>query len=180
MQKMEDLYKEIDGKLCVSTNELCEQLGIARKTLTEWEEKGCPKACRGWWPLWELLKWRGLIGNGLKTEEDLAEMSIQTKKLTYDAELKKQQAEKANFENSIARGEYVKKDDVTAEMQRFFVVLKRSMLGYSRKIATELGSFVDTVSARRMEKMITELTLDALGQLCIDGIYAAPKKKGKA
>lgn len=179
MQTMNELYKEIDGKMCVSTNELCDRLGIARKTLSEWEEKGCPKSCRGWWPLWDLLKWRGLIGNGVKTEDQVEGMSLQVKKLTYEAEYKKQKAEEAAFDNAVSRGEYIRKEEVTAELQRFFVVLKRSMLGYSRKVATEIGSFVDPVEARRIEKMITELTQDALGQLCIDGVYTATKKKAK-
>jgi hypothetical protein len=69
MAKINDAYKEIDGKLCVTTQELCDQMGIFRNTLTEWEEKGCPKAARGWWPLWDLMRWKGVIGNGVKTEE---------------------------------------------------------------------------------------------------------------
>lgn len=172
-------YKEIDGKLCVSTNELCDRLGIARKTLSEWEEKGCPKACRGWWPLWDLLKWRGLVGNGVKSEDEVEEISLQVKKLKYEAELKKQKAEEATFENAVARNEYIRKEEATAELQRFLTVLKRSMLGYSRKVATEVGAFVDAGEARRIEKMITELTMDALGQLSLDGVYTATKKKAK-
>ncbi len=178
--KLPEEYKVIEDRLCLSTNELCERLGISRKTLGEWESKGCPKASRGWWPLWDILKWKGLIGNGIKTEEDVEEISIQTKKLKYEAELKKLKAEEAAFENAVARGEYIQKEIVTAELQRFFTVLKRSMFGYSRKIATELGSFVDAADARRIEKMITELTIDALGQLHIDGVYTATKKKTKA
>ncbi len=179
MQKMNELYKEIDGKLCVATQELCERLGIARKTLSEWESKGCPKASRGWWPIWELLKWKGLIGNGVKSEDEVEEISLAVKKLKYEAEYKKQKAEEAAFENAIAKGEYIRKEEITAELQRFFVVLKRSMFGYSRKVANEVGSFVDPVVARRIEKMVTELTMDALGQLSIDGLYTAKKKKAQ-
>jgi hypothetical protein len=64
-------------------------LGISRNTLTEWEEKGCPKSARGWWPLWDLLKWRGVIGSGVKTEESVEEMSLTKQKLMYEAEYKK-------------------------------------------------------------------------------------------
>ncbi len=177
MDKLNDSYKEIDGQVCVCTQELCEKLGIARKTLTEWEGKGCPKSARGWWPIWELLKWRGLIGNGVKDEEDVAGMSIATKKLKYEMDLKREQAEKAEFANAVIRGEYISKESVTAELQRFFVILKRSMFGYSRKIANELSGIVDSITARKIEKMITELTVDALEQLSIDGVYTATKKK---
>jgi hypothetical protein len=179
MQPMEERYKEMDGKVCLTTQEMCDQLGISRKTLSEWEVKGCPKSSRGWWPLWEVLKWRGMIGNGIKSEEDITEMTLQQRKLKYEADYKKQKIEEATFENAVARGEYIRKEEVTSELQRFFVILKRSMFGYSRKIATDLGTYVDPGTARRIEKMITELTMDALGQLCIDGIYTATKKKAK-
>jgi phage terminase Nu1 subunit (DNA packaging protein) len=180
MPNINDSYKEIDGKICVTTQELCDQLGISRNTLTEWEDKGCPKAARGWWPIWDLLKWRGMIGGGVRTESDVEGMELTQQKLHYEAEYKKHQTEKVAFENAIAKGEYIKKEDITAELQRFFIVLKRSMMGYSRKIATEISAFVDTATARRIEKMVTELTKDALGQLCIDGVYSPQKKKEKA
>jgi phage terminase Nu1 subunit (DNA packaging protein) len=175
---MGENYRTIDDKFCVSTGELCAQLGINRKTLTDWEAKGCPKAARGWWPLWDVLRWRGLIGGGKIVDECAAEeSSLAIKKLKYEAELKKQKAEEAAFENAIARGEYIRKEEITAELQRFFVVLKRSMLGYSRRIATEVSPYVDSVTARRIEKMITELTMDALEQISIDGVYTPPRKK---
>lgn len=180
MQTGNDAYKEIDGKICVTTQELCDQMGISRNTLTEWEDKGCPKAARGWWPIWDLLKWRGLIGSGVKTEGDLEDMALAQQKLYYEAEYKKHQTDKVAFENAVARGEYIKKEDITAELQRFFVVLKRSMMGYSRKIATELSAFVDVMAARKIEKMISELTKDALGQFSIDGVYSPKKTKEKA
>ncbi|QNU68699.1 hypothetical protein EHE19_001530 [Ruminiclostridium herbifermentans] len=104
-------------------------------------------------------------------------MSIATKKLKYEMDLKREQAEKAEFANAVIRGEYIRKEDVTAELQRFFVILKRSMFGFSRKIANELSGIVDSIEARRIEKMITELTSDALEQLSIDGVYTATKKK---
>lgn len=177
MGNFADDYKEIDGKICVTTDELCTQLSVSRKTLSEWEEKGCPKAARGWWPVWELLKWRGLIDGGIKAEEELEDMSLTKQKLYWEAEYKMQKSKEAAFENAVAKGEYVSKEIVTSELQRFLIVLKRSMLAISRKIANELGSYVDSVTARRIEKMVTELTLDALGQLYVDGVYTATKKK---
>jgi phage terminase Nu1 subunit (DNA packaging protein) len=175
---MGENYRTIDDKFCISTGELCNQLGINRKTLTDWEAKGCPKAARGWWPLWDILRWKGVIGGGKVIDESQAEeLSLAMKKLKYEAELKKQKAEEATMENAITRGEYIHKDEITAELKRFFVVLKRSMLGYSRRIATEISPYVDAITARRIEKMITDLTTDALEQISIDGIYKAPKKK---
>ena len=48
------------------------------------------------------------------------------------------------------------------------------------RIATGVSPCVDTITARRIEKMVTELTTDALEQISIDGVYKAPKKKTKA
>ncbi|KPU42170.1 hypothetical protein OXPF_39490 [Oxobacter pfennigii] len=179
MENLKDRYKEIDGKLCATTEEVCEQLNIARKTLSEWEEKGCPKAARGWWPIWDILRWRGLVGTGIKTEEDLENMSLASQKLKWEAEYKMYKAEEAEFNNAVARGEYVTKESVSSELQRFFVVLKRSLMAISRKVSNEVGAYVDNITVRKIEKMVTELLIDALGQLSIDGVYSATKKKKK-
>jgi len=180
MSIVHDSYKEINGMVCITTDELCNNLGISRKTLSEWEEKGCPKAARGWWPLWDVLKWRGVIGAGVKTEEDVESMSLYMKKLKYEADYKKEKAEEAAFENAIARGEYISKSTIISELQRFLVVLKRSMLAFSRKIGNEVGSYVDDMTARKIEKMVEGVVLDALGQLSIDGVYTQTKKKKEA
>lgn len=174
---MEKDYKFFDDKLCITTNELCSKLDISRKTLAEWSDKGCPKYSRGWWPVWEVLAWRGI----LTTEETMSESkmkgtdeySLNLKKLKYETEYKKQKAEEATFENEIARGEYINKQEIVMELKRFLTILKRSMLGYSRKVASEVSPYVENDVSRRIEKMITELTMDVLEQLSINGIYKA-------
>ncbi len=110
-------------------------------------------------------------------EKYAPEESDVVKKLKWEAELKKLKAEEAELKNAIARGEYINKDEITAELQRLFVVLKRSMLGYSRRIAVEVSPFVESITARRIEKMVQELTINALEQISIDGTYQAPAKK---
>ncbi|OPX90286.1 MAG: hypothetical protein A4E53_01172 [Pelotomaculum sp. PtaB.Bin104] len=175
-----DSVKIINDKICLTSPALANILGIDRRTIQGWSESGCPKEARGWWSIKDVLAWRGLVNpGGLKTEDQVEETSLNHKKLKYEAELKKQKAEAAAFENAIARGDYIPKAEVTNELKRFFVVLKRSMLGYSRRIATEVSPYVDSTIARRIEKMITDLTLDALQQLSIDGVYRAPKNKRK-
>lgn len=172
------IAKFINGKLCVTTSALSEILGVTQQTLSFWESQGCPKEARGWWSPRDVLIWKGLITpTGAKTEEEAGELSLTRKKLAAEAKLKEQKANEAEFKNAIARGEYMRKEEITAELQRFFVVLKRSMLGYSRRIATEVSPYVDSVTARRIEKMITELTMDALEQISIDGVYTPPRKK---
>jgi hypothetical protein len=173
--------KMINGKVCLNTAVMADVLGIEQRTLQEWSTRECPKEARGWWSIKDVLTWRGLLTpGGLKTDEQAEEVSISHKKLTAEATLKDIKAKEAQLKLSIVQDEYISKEEITAELQRFFVVIKRSMLGYSRMIGTEISPFVDPVNARRIEKMITELTLDALEQISIDGVYKPPKKKAKA
>ena len=174
------IAKFINGKVCLTTKAMTETLNISQQTLSFWESQGCPKEARGWWSVRDVLTWKGLLTPGsLRSEEQAKETSLNQKKLTAETRLKEQKADEAEFKNAIARGEYIPKEEITAELKRFFVVLKRSMLGYSRRIATELSAYVDSITARRIEKMVTELTLDALEQISIDGVYKAPRKKTK-
>ncbi len=164
--RMENRVKIIEDKICLSTASMCETFNINKSTLKRWSDDGCPKAARGWWPIREVLEWRGLVNaSGIQTENDVEKLSLREQKLYYEAKYKQAQSESAAFKNAIERGEYVLKDEITAELKRFFVVLKRSMLGYSRRIATEISPYVDAITARRIEKMITELTVNALQYL---------------
>lgn len=166
-------YKIIDGIMCASTSEMCEKIGIDRKTLNEWSAKGCPKAARGWWPIFEVLAWRGIL-NKKGDSDGMAgndEYSINIKKLKLDTELKKEKVENARFKNELDRGEYVKKSDVIYEIKRVLTVLKRSMTGYSRKIAGDISPYVSDIDVRRIERMIADDTNNVLRQISINGVY---------
>ncbi|TGV30730.1 hypothetical protein EN829_035855 [Mesorhizobium sp. M00.F.Ca.ET.186.01.1.1] len=96
-------------------------------------------------------------------------------KLRYEAELKREQAAAATLKNAISNGEYVKRDDVVSELQRFFVTLRRSMQGYSRKVAMEIAPYVDPDQVRIIEQNITDTTNAVLLQLSVRGVYDAKK-----
>lgn len=178
MENLGNKVKIINGTICLSTAEMCDIFNINRSTLKRWGDDGCPKAARGWWSLKEVLEWRGMVTSaGIQTENDIERLSLNKQKLYFETKYKQAQSEAAEFKNAIARGEYIFKDEITSELKRFFVVLKQSMLGYSRRIATEISPYVDAITARRIEKMITELTLDALEQISIDGVYSPPRRK---
>lgn len=170
--------KMINGRICFTTAALTEVLGITQQALSLWKSQGCPQEARGWWPIREVMLWKGIITKaGPQTEDETEKVSWTQKKLEFDTKLKEQKAEEAALKNAIAKGEYIRKEDITAELQRFFVIFKRSVLGLPRRLSTELGSYVDILTARRMEKVMTELVNDALEQLSIDGVYKAPPKK---
>ena len=170
--------KILDGKVCVTTSVLAETLSIDSRTLQDWNERGCPKIARGWWAIKDVLVWRGLVDSGgVSTKEQAEKASFYQQKLEQEIRLKGHKAEEAEMKMAILKNEYIPKDEVTADLQRFFTILKKSLMGYSRRVATEIAGFVDPVTTRRIERMITELTNDALEQLSIDGVYKAPVKK---
>jgi len=167
--------KIIAGKVCVTTSALYEIFDVNESTLVRWAEKGCPKVQRGWWSIKDVLEWRSAT---FDKEKDIEEMNFSEKKVYYEGKLKEAQLEAIDLKNKIAKGEYIEKDVIVKELQRFFTILKRSMSGYSRKIAAELSHLVDTSDARRMERLINEVTNNVLEQISIDGVYEA-KKTGK-
>lgn len=167
--------KMIDDSLCVATSEICEILNVHRNTIAQWERSGMPKKTRGWYSLKEVIPWvienRGVKKN-LDNEED---MTLSQQKLFYEAKLKEQQADAATLKNDIAKGEYIKRGDVVSELQRFFVSLKRSMSGFSRKIAMDISSYVDPEQVRIIEQNVSDTTNEVLLQLAVRGVYDAKK-----
>lgn len=169
MAKEKDI-KIIAGKVCVSTSALYEILDVNESTLVRWAEKGCPKVSRGWWSIKDVLQWRNASFKVVK-ENEVEKLSFIEKKTYYEGKLKAAQFEAIELKNKIAQGDYIAKDEIVEELQRFLVVLKRSMLGFSRKIAADLSHLVDETEARRMGKIISDTTANVLEQLSIDGIY---------
>lgn len=170
--------KVINDKICFTTSTLCEVLNVKRTTLKRWADDGCPKESVGWWPIADVLRWKGLVGaNGVNSGEKLEKMGLNQQKLFYEMKYKEAQAENMNFKNEIERGVFIRREEVTAELSRFFITLKRSIGGISRKIANEISAFVDPTTCRRIERQLEDVLQEALYQLSVDGVYEAPKKK---
>lgn len=169
--------KFIDGALCINTSGLCEVLNVHRNTLAQWAKDGLPKRANGWYSLKEAFVW--VVDNrGVKkksADED-GEMSLSQQKLFYEAKLKEQQAEAAELKNDISKGEFIRREVVVGELQRFFTTLRRSMAGYSRKIAMEISPYVDPTLVRTIEQNITDTTNEVLLQLSVRGVYDAKSK----
>lgn len=167
--------KIILDKICVSTSALYEIFGVDESTVGRWAKKGCPKAQRGWWSIKDVLDWRSI---SFKDAKDSKDLNFSEKKTYFEGKLKEAQLEAISLKNQISKGEYIPKEDIVKELQRFFVILKRSMGGYSRKVAAELAHLVDAAEARRMERLINEITNNVLEQISINGVYDG-KKTGK-
>lgn len=167
--------KMIDGALCIGTSELCEILSVHRNTIAQWERTGMPKKARGWYSLKDVIKWVVENRGVKKTPDSEEEMTLAQQKLFYEAKLKEQQADAATLKNAIAKGEYIKREDVVSELQRFFTSLKRSMGGYSRKIAMEIAPYLEPDQVRVIEQGISDATNAVLLQLSVRGVYDARK-----
>lgn len=175
----EEWGRIIDGKKCISTSDLCELLGIDKSTLTYWVRDGCPKEEHGWWCLREVLRWRGLVGGGIRTETQADAVALKEQKLKADTDLKKIAAASAAIKLGELKGKYVAAEEITDTLQRFFVVLKRSLLTLGRRISVEVAVYVDPVTARRIEKMTNEVITDGLNEISIDGVYTPPRRSKK-
>ncbi|WP_248548989.1 hypothetical protein [Paenibacillus odorifer] len=176
---MDSIVKMIDKTLCISASYTSELFGVHRNTLAQWVKLGMPKAANGWYPLKECFDW---VQNyrGTSDSEDGDEATPKTtagKKLHYEAKLKEQQAEAAELKNAISKGEYIPREEVVSELQRFFTTLKRSMTGYSRRIAMEIAPFVDPDQVRVIEQSINDTTNAVLLQMSVRGVYSARKGK---
>lgn len=177
MDKISKEYRYINGLHCFNTSALCSILNISRTTLSDWADSGCPKVGRGWWSIEQILRWRGLVGSGIKTADDIEKLSLNEQKLYYETQLKQAQYEATDIKNAIARGDYLKKSDVIFELQSFFVVFKKSLQGLPRKMSAEIAHFIGITEARRLESKISEFIRGALEQLSIEGVYSAKGKK---
>lgn len=177
MEKISKEYRLINGLHCFNTSALCTILNISRAALADWADNGCPKIGRGWWSIEEVLKWRGLVGSGIKTVDDIDKLSLNEQKLYYETQLKQAQYEATDIKNAIARGDYLKKTDVVFELQSFFVVFKKSLQGLPRKMSAEISHFIGITEARILEAKIADVIRNALEQLSINGVYSAKDSK---
>ena len=168
--------KKIEGKTCLSTQILAEAFGVTSKTINSWEKKGCPKIAHGYWYLPDVLKWKDEVNNQVEVNDDIDKMPINYQKVFYETQLKKAQTENADLKNAIARGDYLLKTEAIADLERFFVIFKRSAMGLVSKVGVDIAPYLEPTEARRVEAKVRDTINEALEQLSQNGIYKARKK----
>ncbi|AMW99318.1 hypothetical protein [Rummeliibacillus stabekisii] len=173
---MEGIKETENGRVIISSKRLCSLLDITDKTLTNWARDGLEKESRGWWDLQKVLAWRGLTNDSATPGEKKAKTLMQ-KKLEAEVAYKEAQVELTQFKNALANGEYVERDVVQSELSRFFIVFKKSTLGLSKNLAGIVAGYVDNTEARRVERDLNDIILEALDQMSVEGVYSARKKK---
>lgn len=110
----------------------------------------------------------------------MEEKTLAQQKLEAEIRYKSLQAEMQDIKNRISKGEYLDREEVIGELGRYFTMLKRSLTGLARKLATEVGPFVDAITARRVERHLSEIINEALEQMSIEGVYEPARRKKKA
>lgn len=151
----DSFFKIENDRILLSTATMQKAFGVTRQALSSWGDNGCPKYGRGWWDLSEVINWKSERDIGIVKKE--MDMSDKERKLLYEADLKKAQAEAAEFKNAVTRGDYLEKVQIIQDLSRFFSVFKQAAIGIPRKVATEISPFVDTEQARAVEERLTDI-----------------------
>ena len=159
-------YKLIESKHCFSTSTTIELLNVSKGTMSAWEKEGCPKIAKGYWCIFDVLRWRGLVNNGrIKTEEDAEEQSLYEQKMFYEIRLKQSQSEAQELKNKVSNGEYLDRDIVAQELSRNFEILKRTLNTLVSQISLEVGGYIDIIAARKVDENLKEIVRDYLLQM---------------
>ena len=146
-----------------SSAEICKFFGISAQTLSNWVKKGCPQESYGVYDLQKMIQW--------KYEED--ESSAFVRKLKAEADWKEAKAGQESIKLAVTEGRFVATEDVTKDLRRLFMVLRRNLLAIGHNVATELNTF-DPEAALAAKKVIDDAIQNSLAQLAEEG--SADKK----
>lgn len=76
---------------------------------------------------------------------------LKEQKLKAEIALKESQGELHRLRTDIAAGKYISIEEVRLDYSRFFVVLKKFVLGVPSKMAGRIAGYVDPVEVRQIE-----------------------------
>lgn len=175
----EKLYFE-DGKIIACTEYAAAYFGVTAATLSNWMKVGCPRHKYGYWDIREVSEFRQKQ-EGEKIAEtastDISKLSPQQYKLHIEGQLKQAQLEAAQIRNQIAKGDYLERGAVVADLTHFFVVLKQSIMGLGKEMLQIVQPNVDAMEARRMDTLMGNRVSEALEQLAVAGVYNAKEQQ---
>ena len=89
-----------------------------------------------------------------------AESELKRQKLAKEIELKELQSEYRAIQNAIASGKYIGVETVEEDYRRFFIVVKKFLLGVPSKLSARLTNVCDDPAALRSVE--AELTRDVI------------------
>lgn len=83
------------------------------------------------------------------------ENELREKKMNAEIALKESQGELHRLKTEIAAGKYISLEEVTLDYTRFFVTFKRFAMSLPSRITGIIGSYVEPLEARHIEKDLT-------------------------
>ena len=83
------------------------------------------------------------------------ENELREQKMKAEIALKESQGELHRLKTEIAAGKYISLEEVTLDYTRFFVTFKRFAMSLPSRIAGIIGSYVEPLEARHIEKDLT-------------------------
>jgi phage terminase Nu1 subunit (DNA packaging protein) len=95
-------------------------------------------------------------------ERSERESELKEQKLKAEIALKESQGELHKLKTEIAAGKYISVEEVKLDYQRFFVVLKKFVLSLPNRIVGLVGTYVDPVTSRALEKDMASEANDLL------------------
>jgi phage terminase Nu1 subunit (DNA packaging protein) len=83
------------------------------------------------------------------------ENELREQKMKAEIALKESQGELHRLKTEIAAGKYISLEEVTLDYTRFFVTFKRFAMSLPSRITGIIGSYVEPLEARHIEKDLT-------------------------
>lgn len=107
------------------------------------------------------------------------EANLKEQKLRAEVALKESQGELHRLRTEIAAGKYISVEEVKLDYSRFFVVLKKFVLGIPSKIAGRIAGYVDPVEIRQIEKDLQKEATKILRTFVLSASVEQPDDKVK-
>ena len=170
---MAEKMKIEDGDLILSTSTLCEFLGISSQMLSKYKLDGCPQLRKGWYNLRDVLEWRekekgiGMSGD-LQANQNI---DLKSNKMQVEIEIKEIQRDVTDLKKRIAEGEYIERDEVVADLKRFFTSFKRAAMAIPRTIMAQADMHLEPDVARRLESQLTDTIEEILREMSKNGRF---------
>lgn len=111
-----------------------------------------------------------------KSKSD-TEGKLKEQKLRAEVALKESQGELHRLRTEIAAGKYISIEEVKLDYSRFFVVLKKFIMGIPNKLAGRLVGYADPVEVRQIEKDLQNEATKMLKNFVVAAVVEQPEEK---
>lgn len=148
-----------DIRILLNTKMTAKFFSVSPRTLSNWNDKGCPKYERGWWDIKKVMNW---------VNKNHDKESLPARKLKAEAEYKEIQALLKQKELDIKEEDYMRKEEVKEEWVRRVVEVKKGLMSLPQRIASEV---TDPETRSVVEGVCEDEVRELLKQYAREGKY---------